>query len=180
MRRLLAALLLLAACSQPQAEIALYGDSIIALMAKAPVVPPFDRAVNMGIDGNAASQVANRVEPIARIVFLEGGINSLGGGDPEPLTSSYARSLKKLASVQVRLIGILQVDESAPELPPTVTNSKIAAANALLTALCNQHPNCVPVTELMQMNMTGKTDGGVHPKLGTYKEITAILARYAK
>jgi hypothetical protein len=96
--------------------------------------------------------------------------------------SSYKRTLEKLESVQVRVIGILPVDEAA--LPAghvgVITNAKIAEIDARLSALCRSYPNCEPVTEIMHMDMTGLTDGGIHPKREAYKKITTILAKYAE
>jgi hypothetical protein len=180
----------LSGCNEKQpplsiiADVAIYGDSIVALMVGNLVTPQFDNALNMGIVGNSASQIAERVQPIARIIFIEGGINSLGGitQDPNPIESSYGRILAKLADVQVRLIGILPVDEAAlpPEHVGLITNAKIAAANAKLIAVCKQYSNCVAVTDMMQMDMAGLTDGGIHPKPTSYKRITEVLSKYTE
>lgn len=177
---LLIALALCACNDGDRPKVALYGNSIIAGMKGAPVVFPFDKALNMGIVGNAASQIADRVEPVADFVFLAGGINSLGGGNGrESVVESYRRSLVKLHSVQVRIIGVLPVDEHAGA-PAGVTNDRIAAINLRLVALCHEFANCQPVVELMCMDMDGLTDGGVHPKRTTYMRMSEIMAKYLR
>src|SRR5262245_5317431 len=164
----------------PAAQIAILGDSIVRFMEESNLVAPFDRALNAGIDGQTTGQIADRVSAVARIVFLEGGINDFGGQPLDGIVPNYRRMLDKLTRVRVVIIGIPPVDEALFDVNRArlISNAKIAQINAQLANLCSQYSNCQTATAAMQFNMSGKTLDGIHPKPETYAEWTTVLAQY--
>jgi lysophospholipase L1-like esterase len=161
----------------PAAQIAIFGDSIIQVMASGNPVAPFDRALNAGVGGQTSGQIADRVTAAAPVVFLEGGINDQLRDEIVP---NYRRMLDKLTGVRVVIIGIPPVDEALldVDLAKIINNAKIAEINAQLANLCSQYSNCRTATEVMQFNMSGKTLDGIHPKPETYAAWTGVLAQY--
>jgi lysophospholipase L1-like esterase len=115
----------------PAAQIAIFGDSIIQIMASGNPVAPFDRALNAGVGGQTSGQIADRVTAAAPIVFLEGGINDQLRDEIVP---NYRRMLDKLTGVRVVIIGIPPVDEALldVDLAKIINNAKIAKINAQL------------------------------------------------
>jgi len=164
----------------PTAQIAIFGDSIIQIMASGNPVAPFNRALNAGIGGQTSAQIADRVTAAAHIVFIEGGINDIGGHTLNEIVPNYRRMLDKLTSVSVVIIGIPPVDEALFDVNRVklISNAKIVRINAQLADLCSQFSNCQTAMAAMQFNMSGKTLDGIHPKPETYAAWTTVLAQY--
>lgn len=168
-------------------SVAVIGDSIVANMsAVAATQPaPFNTAQYLGVSGNTVAQIQARIGSIsasATHVVIEGGTNDLFGlGSGSNIIPGYTAMLNALTPKRVIILGIPQTDAAllAANWPGGVallTNANIAAYNAQLTTLCNSYPNCTVADRVMQMNMTGKTNDGIHPQNATYIEISTRLS----
>ena len=170
----------------PDPPAAIIGDSIIAQMSRTrkTLPPPFQRARNLGVRGETASQIADRISSVADAprVFIGGGTNDLlGHSRIDGIVPAYRRMLEALADVgEVWIVGIPRVNEAAMRLHRAdaglLNNATIAAVNQQLVQLCAEFANCRPAIAAMQMDMRGKTLDGIHLPKATYNEWVRRLA----
>jgi lysophospholipase L1-like esterase len=163
------------------------GDSVVSQMAGAPnLAAPLNSASNLGVSGNTVAQIAARVGSIgsANTVFLEGGTNdAFGLSSWAGVVPGYKSILQSISQLKrVVIVGVPQVDEAqlvaswGATATNVLNNANIASYNAQLAAYCSGWINCVIATQAMSMNMTGKTNDGIHLKSSAYAEWTTRIA----
>lgn len=175
-----AAILIFHRAQQP--SVAILGDSIVQQMTPwQPLLPrPINDAVNLGISGDGAVQIAARASSALEYsdVLIEGGVDDLIRGDPAGIVPAYEQILRILRGAkQVRIIGISRVDPIA--LGPDyrfLNNAAIDAINNQLIDLCATFDNCRPVIAAMRQDVTGLTKDGIHKTAAGYAAWAPLLA----
>jgi lysophospholipase L1-like esterase len=166
-------------------SLAMLGDSIVARMAphQAGMSSPFSSAANLGVDGLTVAQIAARIRSVpsrATHVMIEGGTNDLLWLRTDiGIVPGYKSMLDAIpSSKQVIVAGIPQVDEAVinPGFLPYLNNKQIARINARLVTLCASYSNCVAATDLMALEMRGKTTDGIHLNAAGYAAFVAAIA----
>jgi len=166
-------------------SLAMLGDSIVARMAphQSGMKMPFSSATNLGVDGLTVAQIAARLRLVpsgATHVVIEGGTNDLLWLRTDAgIVPGYRSMLNAIpSSKRVIVAGIPQIDPALinPNFLSNLNNAKIAQVNAQLVTLCASYSNCVPATELMALDVRGKTTDGIHLNAAGYAAFVAALA----
>jgi lysophospholipase L1-like esterase len=166
----------------PSGAVVFFGDSVVEGLAVSAVAP---RAVNYGISGLTAAQLAERLPRYSSLasagaIVVAIGLNDLASGNDDELAAHFAQIARVLPEDRPLVWSALTPANSAGR--PNLDSAKLSKAGRWVQALCLERRGCVFVDAFgtaadppNQLETTWLRADGLHLSDAGYRRWIAAL-----